>query len=148
MAHAVKGGDPGWALLGTGTRRNNGARLNGFQSRLHFTGTLVALGGFFRQTTLNNGPQTRRYGRTERSGQLAHDRRADLEAGASTEGQLAGSGFVQNNSEGPEIAAAVGWFAAQNFRSHVVQSAADRGCILRASEGLCGTFEDGVSGAF
>ncbi len=97
---------------------------------------------------MDNGPKTGRNGRAERSRQLAHDAGADFEAGASTEGQFAGSGFVENDAERPEVAAAVGWFAAQDFGGHVVESAADGGDVLSAGEGLRRAFEDCAAGAF
>ncbi len=122
--------------------------MNGFQSRLHFAGALVTFGGFFCETTLDNGPETRRNWGTERGRHLAHDAGTDFEASASTEGQFAGRGFVKNDAERPKVAAAVGWFAAQNFGRHVVQRAADGGNVLRAGEGLRWAFEDCAAGAF
>src|ERR1700722_9186893 len=134
VSHAVKDGGPGWAGIGTGSRRSDCSRLDGFESGLNFTRTLITLRGFFGQTTLDNGPQARRHGRAERIRDFAQDGRTDLEAGASFKRQASRSRFVEHDSKRPQIATIVSCLSPQNFWRHVRQRAAYAGRILESGK--------------
>ena len=54
---------------------------------------------------------------------------------AAFERETAGGGFVEDDSERPEIAAVIGGFSAQNFRRHVGERAADAGATLHRCVG-------------
>src|SRR5947207_13890673 len=97
VLHIVQDGSSGRALIGSGLSGNDCSRLNGFQSCLHLTRALISLWWRFRQAALDDGPSAGRHGRAKRLGQLAHDRRADLKACASSECQTTRSRFSDDD---------------------------------------------------
>ena len=61
----------------------------------------ITLDGFLAQAALNNCPQPGRHRRAERARDFAHDRRADLEARTSLEGQASRGCFVKHDAKRP-----------------------------------------------
>src|SRR5437667_11557921 len=132
VLHIVQDGSSGCALIGSGLSGNDCSRLNGFQSCLHLTRALISLWGLFRQAALDDGPKAGRHGRAKRLGQLAHDRRADLKACASSKWQTARSRFIDHYSERPQITTVVVPLATQDFGSHIRQSTAYAGRVFHS----------------
>ena len=141
VSHTVQDGSSECAVIGTGLSGSDCSRLNRFQSCLHLTRALISLSGLFRQAALDDGPKAGRHGRAKRLGQLAHDRRADLKACASSKWQTARSRFIEHYSERPQITAVVGRLATQDFGSHIRQSAAYVGRCLHRFKRLRGALE-------
>ena len=88
-------------MSATGISGSDGTRLHRFQSCLNFTRALITLRRLLGQAALDNGPKAGRYGRAERIGNVAYDRRADLKTSASFKWQASGSRFVEHNSQRP-----------------------------------------------
>ena len=58
MTHRVysRGSEGTRSLISSYAWRDDGTRLHGLQGRLHFTGTLIALDGFFSEAVLDHRP--------------------------------------------------------------------------------------------
>src|SRR5262249_31314210 len=81
--------------------RNCTGGLYFLQCRLHFTGTLIAQRWFFRQASLNDCYQPRRYSSVQRRWLLMQDGRADFERSPPMKRRLARQGFIKYNSQRP-----------------------------------------------
>ncbi len=81
------------------------------------------MGGFLGQTALNNGPNAGGNAGGELRRQIVQDGRANLESGASFEGQLSGSGFIEDDAKRPDVDAMVRFHAAEDLGSHVLERA-------------------------
>ena len=123
------------AIFRDGIFEDDDGGLNRFKRGLDFAGALIALARFFREAMLNDGPESEREAGVERFRSFAENCCAGFESGAAFERETAGGGFVEDDSQRPQIAAVIGGFAAQNFRCHVGERAADAGAILHRGVG-------------
>src|SRR5262245_1271699 len=110
-----------WPSLIARRLRRGAGRLDSFEGRLRLACPLIAEGGFFRQTALNDGRQTGRYPGGQRWWRLMKNGGADLEGGPSLKRRLTRRRLIKHHSKGPQVAAVVPRLAAQHFRRHVGQ---------------------------
>jgi hypothetical protein len=105
------------------------------------------LRGLLGEAALNDRPQTGGNRGPERLGDFAQDGGADFESGAAFKGQAAGSEFVEDDAESPEIAASVGGVSTKSFGGHVGQGAAHARGGVDAGKRKSGSLEQSAANA-